>query len=421
MMKKLVYLSICIGLVALASYLFLMAPYHVYSVAITEGLNSRFLKLDATNIAVLDAKVMAELPVDRLDDDLFQTLHLSYFELPIPMNHSLFIKIPQIRVISQNPYLGSKFLNGNGVELFSYQLEAPFRVELSEDQQNLFTLPIFKNYIDKKKLDEKWQDIFSRSLALKDEGKVIKEADRLKKHTFFELVYNLYILYNRKGFVPIETKNISYYEKNRLGVVELHQNDKKILQERVYYLKDNTIYPVLIRTRINDKNAMNFRSRFINQIAFRESDKDSSVAIYAKYQSLKYKKRLDEDGMYYLFAAWSHDLSNKEYIKFIIYFLEKGRDNQQYLTPFYDYTFKHFGTNFSKDGSSIMETAKEGLIRKIGEDTQKELKEIEKETKVKDEFTDENEKIFYHLNRAKESKTSPSAEDQNDKNVLYVD
>lgn len=418
MIKKIIYLSICVGLIALGSYLFVMAPYHVYSVAITEGLNSRFLKLDATNIAVLDAKVMPELAIDRLDDDLFQTIHLSYFEIPIPMNHSLFIKIPQIRVMSQTPYLGSKFLNGNGVELFSYQLESPFRVELSEDQQKLFTLPIFKNYIDKKTLDEKWQDIFSRSLALKDEGRVIKEADRLKKHTFFELVYNLYILYNRKGFVPIETKNISFYEKRRLGIVELHQKDKKILLERIYYLKDNTIYPILIRTKINDRNAMNYRARFINQIEFRESDKDSSVAIYAKYQSLKYKKRLDEDGMYYLFAAWSHDLSNKEYIKFIIYFLEKGNNNRQYLAPFYDYTFKQFGTNFSKDGSSIMETAKEGLVRKIGEDVQKELKEIEKNTNTKDEFTDENEKIFYHLNKAKESKT-PS--DDSDKNVLYVD
>lgn len=404
------------GLIALGSYLFVMAPYHVYSVAITEGLNSRFLKLDATNIAVLDAKIMPELPIDRLDDDLFQTIHLSYFEMPIPMNHSLFIKIPQIRVMAKTPYLGSKFLNGNGLELFSYQLESPFRVELSEDQQKLFTLPIFKNYIDKKTLDEKWQDIFSRGLALKDEGRVIKEADRLKKHTFFELVYNLYILYNRKSFMPIETKNISFYDKKRLGIVELHQKDKKILLERIYYLKDNTIYPILIRTKINDRNAMNYRARFINQIEFRESDKDSSVAIYAKYQSLKYKKRLDEDGMYYLFAAWSHDLSNKEYIKFIIYFLEKGNNNRQYLAPFYDYTFKQFGTNFSKDGDSIMETAKEGLVRKIGEDTQKELKEMEKNTKAKDEFTDENEKIFYHLNKAKESSSSSS-----DKDVLYVD
>lgn len=416
MIKKIIYLSICVGLIALGSYLFVMAPYHVYSVAITEGLNSRFLKLDATNIAVLDAKVMPELPIDRLDDDLFQTIHLSYFEMPIPMNHSLFIKIPQIRVMAQTPYLGSKFLNGNGLELFTYQLESPFRVELSEDQQKLFTLPIFKNYIDKKTLDEKWQDIFSRGLALKDEGRVIKEADRLKKHTFFELVYNLYILYNRKSFMPIETKNISFYDKKRLGIVELHQKDKKILLERIYYLKDNTIYPILIRTKINDRNAMNYRARFINQIEFRESDKDSSVAIYAKYQSLKYKKRLDEDGMYYLFAAWSHDLSNKEYIKFIIYFLEKGNNNRQYLAPFYDYTFKQFGTNFSKDGDSIMETAKEGLVRKIGEDTQKELKEMEKNTKAKDEFTDENEKIFYHLNKAKESSPSSS-----DKDVLYVD
>lgn len=416
MIKKIIYLSICVGLIALGSYLFVMAPYHVYSVAITEGLNSRFLKLDATNIAVLDAKIMPELPIDRLDDDLFQTIHLSYFEMPIPMNHSLFIKIPQIRVMAKTPYLGSKFLNGNGLELFSYQLESPFRVELSEDQQKLFTLPIFKNYIDKKTLDEKWQDIFSRGLALKDEGRVIKEADRLKKHTFFELVYNLYILYNRKSFMPIETKNISFYDKKRLGIVELHQKDKKILLERIYYLKDNTIYPILIRTKINDRNAMNYRARFINQIEFRESDKDSSVAIYAKYQSLKYKKRLDEDGMYYLFAAWSHDLSNKEYIKFIIYFLEKGNNNRQYLAPFYDYTFKQFGTNFSKDGDSIMETAKEGLVRKIGEDTQKELKEMEKNTKAKDEFTDENEKIFYHLNKAKESSSSSS-----DKDVLYVD
>lgn len=431
MTKKLIYLSICLGLILLASYLVFMAPYHIYSVAITEGLNSRFLKLDATTTAVLDAQMAPDLAVNRLDDDLFQTIHLSYFEIPVPINHSLFIKIPQIRVIAQTPYLGSKFLNGGGVELFSYQLEAPFRVELSEDQQKLFVLPIYKNYINKKKLEDKWQDIFSRSLGLNDDAGIIKESKRLQQQSIFELVYNLYILYNRKGFMPLETKNISFYQKKKIGIVELHQKDQRVLLERIYYLKDNTIYPVLIRTKLNDRNAMNYRARFINQIEFRESDKDSSVAIYAKYQSLKYKKRLDEDGMYYLFAAWSHDLKNKEYIKFIIYFLEKGKDNRQYLAPFYDYTFRQFGTNFSKDGDSIMETAKEGLVRKIGEDEQKELKEIEKKSKTKDEFTDENEKIFYHLNKAKESQNSQNSNEskgpkktrdyQDSNDILYVD
>jgi len=45
MMIKYIYLTIIVGLLVLATYLVSIAPYHIYTLTLTEGVDTRFLKM----------------------------------------------------------------------------------------------------------------------------------------------------------------------------------------------------------------------------------------------------------------------------------------------------------------------------------------------------------------------------------------
>ena len=149
------------------------------------------------------------------------------------------------------------------------------------------------------------------------------------------------------------------------------------------------------------------------------SSVDSSVPIYAQYKNLSYKDRVDQMGMTYLYTAWSHDLENREFVRVIILFLERGKDNLKFLQPFYEFAYKKFGTNLSSNNDVLEESASERLRRQIKEEQEAELKRAaeEKTTKFEGQFTNPDEKIKYFLNKAKEKKNN--SDDSN--NTLMIE
>lgn len=117
--------------------------------------------------------------------------------------------------------------------------------------------------------------------------------------------------------------------------------------------------------------------------------------------------------MTYLYTAWSHDISNRDYVRVIIYFLERGSSNLKYLKPFYEYSYKKFGSNFSGEEGNLDETNEEKLKRKSKEELEKEIRNAEDNSKPKTEgnFNSPEEKIKYYLQKAKDSKKN-SDDDQ---------
>lgn len=407
MKSKIAYLLIIVAILCTGFYLMTLAPYHIYSLSLTEGLNTKFLTLGKSDFNLLDGEEeLFGKKIKAHDDGLFELYHFSHFEFPIPTNHSLYYIYPDIKIKEQAPKLGASFSNAKNVRLFNFEIEKPYRFTLSSDDQSLFELPIFNNYIRRKKPDELWKDLFSKKLSLpSNDGKSFFESlEVLKTYSINELVYNLYILYNRKMQIPDDVVKLKFQGERKLGIVELPSDDEKILIEKVYLLYDGFVYPIVITTRKSDFNAMNFRARFLREIQFRESSVDSAVALYARYQNLSYKQRISQVGMGYLYAAWSHDLNNKEYIRFIIQFLERSKDNASYLKPFYDYAFKKFGSSFSSREGSLVEDPKEALKRKGQEQLAQDVKTERDRNDMNrvDEFTSDEEKIFFHLNQAKD-------------------
>jgi hypothetical protein len=409
MTKNIIYLIITLALFVGAATLVAIAPYHIYTLTLTEGVNTRFLKMDPTKSVFYDGSVTEVKKVTNMNDvDLYQTFHFSHFEIPMPINHPVFSLIPMIKIESFIPRLGARFQNPKNIELFSFMLERAYQFETTTDQQKLFILPFFKNYISRKSSDEIWADIFQKKISLpSNEGKsFLSSLSVLKDVSYKDLVYNLFILYNRRFVLPANTQKFSFYKERNIGIVELTSEDPAILVERVFVIEKGLVYPVVIRTRKDDLGANNFRTKFLSEIKYKTSNTDSAISIYARYKQIPYVYRVDQQGMTYLYSAWSHDLNNRDFIRVIVLFLERGKSNLKYLKPFYEFAYKKFGSSLSSDSGYLNETAPEALKRKISEQLTNEVKAgAGRDTsKFDGEFATPEDKIKFNLQKAKDKK-----------------
>lgn len=76
-----------------------IAPYHIYTLTLTEGVNTQFLQMKPTKAVFYDGETIDVKIPERMDDErLYQSVHFGHFEMPIPINHSLFSLIPIIRI-----------------------------------------------------------------------------------------------------------------------------------------------------------------------------------------------------------------------------------------------------------------------------------------------------------------------------------
>lgn len=409
MLKKVIYLIITLALLGGFGVLILIAPYHIYTLSLTEGVNTTFLVMKPAKPVLYNGESL-ELPKLVMDDEgLYQTFHFGHFELPMPMNHPLFFMIPTIKMEGAGPRLGASFMNGKDFELFSFMLERSYKLDTTLGDQKLFILPVFKNYIARKDSTEVWKDLFEKKLSLPNQGEsFLASLDQLKQVSYYELVYNLFILYNRHFFIPPEAEKITFLNQENWGLVSLPSDDPKFKRERIYVIEKGIVYPLQIKTRIGNKAAENFRLKVLKEIHYKSSSSDSAIPVYAQYKRLSYGQRVDQQGMTYLFSAWSHDLNNKEFVRVIIYFLERGKLNLKYLKPFYEYAYRKFGSTLSTDSERLNETADEKLKRKMDEEFSNTIKnENEKVTPTfEGQFSSDEEKVKFYLQKAKDKNSN---------------
>jgi hypothetical protein len=413
MFKKILFLTVALLLLVGAGALLSIAPYHIYTLTLTEGVEARFLTMKPSSPVFYDGQEFIfkqDLGNAREDSSLYSHFHFSNFQMPLPFNHPIFSLIPTIKIEGAGLRLGGTFLDGKNADLFSFMVEKSYKLETTSGNQKLFLLPIFRNHILRKPNEEVWRDLFMKKLSLPSNlGKGFYESLlALKEVTYNDLVYNLYILYNRTHLFPSNALRISYDQKTNHGLIQLPSDDPKYLVERLYIIEKGIVYSINIKTKIDDIAAENLRERILKETVYKNSTIDSAIPIYAQYKSISYGNRIDQQGMMYLFAAWSHDLASREYVRVIIMFLERGKSNLKFLKPFYEYAYKKFGSNLSSESDVRLETTAEKLKRTIKEELEGEVKKEEQSvnTKFEGNFSTPDEKIKYFLQKAKEVKTN---------------
>jgi len=203
--------------------------------------------------------------------------------------------------------------------------------------------------------------------------------------------------------------NLSFDKMLNAGIAEFTSLDNRYKSEVVFFLRNGIVYSIRTSTNKISDFAGDVRAMFFNNIQLNIRNQDYATKIYAEYKILPFHRRIDQEGMVYLFSAWGHTSDQKSFLKEMINFLERGEGNIKQLTPLYKYAYEKYGSSFSnrKDVFKKMESANDRLKRKIEEELALEIeKEEQKEAnKVVEQgtnvFKNEKEKINYLLQKAK--------------------
>jgi len=407
---KWILLSTILILTLSGTGMVLLAPYHIYTLTLTDGINSRFLNLLPTRNELYDGSEFKSLQTDQiknLNDGIFRKIHLSNFEVYLPIDNPAISFIPEIKLESNVHKVGFEFLDLKNNFLFKFLIEKPFKFTSSHGDQKLFLLPVYQHYIQKKDEQEMWKDIFQRKLSLpSNSGKpFIDSFVELRNIKYEELVYNLYILHNRHKFFTKDILKIGYSSELNFGVASVESESKKSFTERVFVIENGVVYPVTITTNTASLIGQSIRTIFLKNLKLKHSKAESAISLSSESRRFSFQNRTDQKGMIYLFAAWSHDFKNKEFLTVIINFLERGKENLKYLKPFYEFAYKQFGTSLSGDKKFQLETAEERLKRLSQEELDQEIKEASIKANSHDKITDNPEELIdLNLKKAKEQK-----------------
>ncbi len=411
MLRKIIMNSIVMGLIAVLVLLVLIAPYHIYTLSLTDGVATRFLTFKAPTKELLDGdkyQLNRDDLIEYEDSSVWKEFHFENFLLLLPIHHPNYVLLPNVFQDNDGIKIGADFINMRDVKVASFKMLPMRKFELSSGKENLFLLPIYKKMLDKISPQKKWEDLFHKKLSLpSNEGKSFYESLKTMWNiSYSELVYNLYLLYNRQMFFYENIESLTFDEHHNVGKAVIKNKNNKYLSERFYFFENGIVYTFELTTLRGSPQSKNFRYKLLNSLRVKFSTPDSAVSIYAEYQNLSYRQRIDAEGMTYLIAAWSHDIQNKEFLRVMISFLERGEQNIKFLKPLYEFAFKKYGTNFSSTEELIIESANEKVKRKAREELEKEIQSEKNKIAPKQEgvFENEDEKIKYFLQKAKDLK-----------------
>jgi len=407
-------------LIALLGVLYLLVrafPYVAYNQALKYGMNNRFLKVEKLSDVMKETGDYSFVKMAGLygeDKSYWRTFHFRHFDIPMPVHHPVYLYFPQIvrKDKIQNSEFGVKITDYRQNEVFSFKVNEAINFSWDLDKTKLFSLMIFKNHIVAHKPDEIWRDLFMKNLRIPEFEwshfvSIMKTWLAIPEE---ELVYNLFLLVQRQKFLPNDVKEVKYFSPKNMGAIEIIDNETKegriqnYRQEHWLFMVDGKIYPFEIRARLDSIEAEALRQKYLKEIEFHYTNESSSTELYNKFKALPYEKKIDQEGMVYLFTAWSHVPERKQFLREMIQFLERGKKNELNITPLYEFARVLYGTNFSTDEELIDETASEKLKRKMKEELKQELKNVQVQGPTTDgKFESEEAKVKYFLQKAKDS------------------
>lgn len=369
-------------------------PYKMYSDWVQGREWNKYYMIRDYQKSHLNPNVLEETLVYKEDyPQLWKPFQLRNSLVPLPTRHPLFITIPvvELKHKSAPPVIGMIIAGPNKREISTIYTLA---TNLSQDYtrgQELFKLPYVRNRIMKIGQDELWKDIFSKEIIVKDKS-------------FDEMIHDLYIIHIRSKLLPAGT--LSYgLMKDGKALVELSSKDKDYKVELVMTKQGQRIYSYVLKTALTDPESVKLRSKYLNSISFSPIDPDMGRIIYTEFKTLNFARQVDQEGLLYLFSAWTQEIDKFEILKEMIFYLERGRSNNQQLKALYKYAFQKYGKTFTTRNILTESDDQDILLqRKI------ELEDIEKKYAAEKALTktpeliemSPEEKMKVHLKKAKE-------------------
>lgn len=276
---------------------------------------------------------------EKLPDEfstLWKVFHLRDVIIPLPAGHPMFKTIPLLEVKPQidEPLLGILFRSPTGREMARIYLMSNGAWNDHFEGQGLFQLPVVLRELRKKNPEEVWKDVFTKDIT----GWELP---------WQEMVYNLYLLHLRSVILPKNLVKYSLMSDEKKAIVEIESVNKDYRTEIVFEFDRGLLLSYLLVSEIGNTDSQDLRIRFIDKISFRTTDKGLGSIIYNEFKQLPFNRQTDQEGMLYLFSAWSHDMQQTDMLKEMIYFLERGEKNHEQLKPLYRYALSKYRKTFT--------------------------------------------------------------------------
>lgn len=312
-------------------------PYIYYNRLIEGKVSNKYFKLPYWDQRFLVPPKQIE--VKKIPDDfstLWREFHLRDVVIPLPAGHPMFKTIPLVELgkESEDPLLGIQFRSPTGREMARVYLLKNGAWNDHLDDQELFKLPLVRRELDKVPHQQVWKDLFTKNIT----GWELP---------WQQMAYNLYILNLRAAMFPQGLLNYVLLSDGKKALVELESKNKDYRTEIIFEFEQGLLLSYLLISELGNTDSQDLRSRFIEKISFRTSTKELAPLIYSEFKQLSFNRQTDQEGMLFLFSAWSHDMDQVDMLKEMIYFLERGEKNHDQLKPLYRYAYKRYNKTFT--------------------------------------------------------------------------
>lgn len=377
-------------------------PFHKYSDWVSGKSRDRYYEITNYRDIFLSPINIEEIPPYQEDYvQLWKDFPIRNTMIAMPTRHPLFQTVPIVEY------------NGNAIPHFGIILQDPTGREISrvytlpnrlaQDHsrgQELFKLPYFRRRILNKPVNELWVDIFSYQIKVED-----KPID--------EMIYDLYILHIRSKILPKETVRYGLIKGGSQALVELDSDDKDYMVELVLTQNNGSIFSYILKTERGRAESMKLRSKYLQSINFSPIDERLGRLLYTEFKGLSYNSQIDQEGMLYLFSAWSQNPESVDLLKEMISYLERSHKNKKQLKPLYEYSYKRYGKTFTtRDDVGDQDNAEIALQRKIEleqRDKRRAAEESTNKVPVPPDLTPD-EKMNMYLKKAKEETGKESSD-----------
>lgn len=285
----------------------------------------------------------------------WKVFHFSNFDIPLPVENPVIQLYPRMDKAGEIEFFGGYLNNYKGVNYFSFITGINFNFNYPIDKQKVFTLPIFKNFLESIPREKMFELVFNKDLDIKniDTTKKLKLLRKLWNIPYQELVLNLFILQIRNDIFPKKTKSFSWYADKKFGVIELPGENPGVYKEMIFMLVKNNIYTFEWQLPQEELLSDNVRFRFLNTLKYHKSIPEIYIESYNDYRALPLAKKISSTGFTILYNGLTHDSKNQNYLISMVRDLKKGQGNEKYLDWLYSFGLKKFKLDLKVDQRSI--------------------------------------------------------------------
>ncbi len=363
-MKKIIiittlFLAILVG----AAGLILVLPYYFYNQIISNKGSYSFFTVEWQDRNLLIPATFDYFSnTEKVERDLWKKFHFVDVVLPLPVTDPFYQLTPLFLEQNGKTDLGVKFHNQSRREIASVLFKRNSVLEEQLDSQKIFQFPLTRNHLLKISRSKIWNDLFEKKM--KDWN-----------ISFGEMIYNLYLIQLRSVVFPKTLLQFGTFSDG-VKAIQTASENRDYLQEIIFKENLGTLYSYQVLSEKENTESQYVRDVLIKEIEFQPSSTTLARIIYQEFKSLTHKQKADSEGMLYLLSAWSHAMNEPEYIKEMVYYLERGPGNLLQLDVIYRFAKEKFGKTFSQRSDF------EGLDSNIDLDRRIEAEERLKETKI---------------------------------------